>query len=271
MSFRRFRILILLGLLAAAGSLTFLEQWMARSWHGPLDVQIIPVNGDGSAQADATIAALDAGDFGEINAFLERELARYGAPLSPAIHVTLQPPLAEAPPAPPAERSALNSLAWSLKLRGWVYRQSGQWLPQLGTVKLFLLYHTAQDGVALEHSLGLQKGLIGVIHVFADAEQQRQNAIVIAHELLHTLGASDKYAEGGPAGVSRRLRGSRSTAVGAAPGSGNHGGALRQCRRWRGDAGEPRSVRDRAGDRTRNQSRRGFPAALQVRRVAALN
>ena len=197
MSFRRFRILILLGLLAAAGSLTLLEQWMARGWHGPLDVQIIPINGDRSAQADATIAALDAGDFDEINAFLERELARYGAPLSPAIHVTLQPPLAEAPPAPPAERSALNSLAWSLKLRGWVYRQSGQWLPQLGTVKLFLLYHTAQDGVALEHSLGLQKGLIGVIHVFADAEQQRQNAIVIAHELLHTLGASDKYAEGG--------------------------------------------------------------------------
>ena len=51
--------------------------------------------------------------------------------------------------------------------------------------------------MALEHSLGLQKGLIGVIHVFADAEQQRQNAVVIAHELLHTLGASDKYGEGG--------------------------------------------------------------------------
>lgn len=197
MSFRRFRILILLGLLAAAGSLTFLEQWMARGWHGPLDVQIIPVNGDGSAQADATIATLKPGDFDEINAFLEREIARYGAPVSPAIHVTLQPPLAEAPPAPPRAGGALQTIAWSLKLRWWVYRQSDSALPQLGTVKLFLLYHTAREGVALEHSLGLQKGLIGVIHVFADARQQRQNAIVIAHELLHTLGASDKYAEGG--------------------------------------------------------------------------
>lgn len=197
MSFRRFRILILLGLLAAAGSLTFLEQWMARGWHGPLDVQIIPINGDGSAQADATIAALDIGDFDEINAFLEREIARYGAPVSPAIHVTLKPALAEVPPAPPRGGSALQTIAWSLKLRWWVYRQSDSLLPKLGTVKLFLLYHTAQEGVALEHSLGLQKGLIGVIHVFADAEQQRQNAIVIAHELLHTLGASDKYAEGG--------------------------------------------------------------------------
>jgi hypothetical protein len=53
--------------------------------------------------------------------------------------------------------------------------------------------------VALEHSLGLQKGLIGVVHAFADPRQAQQNNIVIAHELLHTLGATDKYdAEGKP-------------------------------------------------------------------------
>ena len=72
-------------------------------------------------------------------------------------------------------------------------------MPQLGTIKLFVLYHAPQDGVALEHSLGLQKGLVGVVHVFADSAQARQNNIVITHELLHTLGATDKYgAEGRP-------------------------------------------------------------------------
>lgn len=197
MRFRRLRILILLGLLAAAASLTFLEQWMVRGWRGPIEVQIVPVNGDGSALAGAMIAALRPADFDEINTFLEREIARYGAPVSPAIHVSLKPALQVPPPAPPRGGGALANVAWSLKLRWWVYRQSGQWLPQLGTVKLFLLYHTAREGVALEHSLGLQKGLIGVIHVFADAHQQRQNAIVITHELLHTLGATDKYAADG--------------------------------------------------------------------------
>lgn len=197
MTFRRFRILILLGLLAAAGSLTFLEQWMARAWRAPLEVEIYPINGDGSDKADAMIAALEPGDFDEINAFLEREIARYGAHLSPVIHVSVQSALHEAPPAPPRAVSPLQAIFWSLKLRWWVYRQSDSLMPQLGTVKLFLLYHTSQDGVALEHSLGLQKGLIGVIHVFADAGQQRQNAIVIAHELLHTLGASDKYEANG--------------------------------------------------------------------------
>jgi hypothetical protein len=41
--------------------------------------------------------------------------------------------------------------------------------------------------------LGLQKGLIGVVNAFASDAQAAQNDVVIAHELLHTLGATDKY------------------------------------------------------------------------------
>ena len=199
MTFRRIRTLLLLGVLAAAASLTWLEQSLARSWRGPLDVVVTPINGDGSQQAAETIRALRESDFDDINAFLEREAARYGVKLSPAMRVTLQPELQGLPPAPPRDGSVLKTIFWSLQLRGWVYRQSDEWLPQLGTIKLFLLYHAPQDGVALEHSLGLQKGLIGVVHAFADPGQLRQNNLVIAHELLHTLGATDKYdAEGRP-------------------------------------------------------------------------
>jgi hypothetical protein len=42
----------------------------------------------------------------------------------------------------------------------------------------------------------LQKGLIGVVYAFASEEQAAQNNVVIAHELLHTLGARDKYEAG---------------------------------------------------------------------------
>lgn len=197
MTFRRLRILLLLGMLAAALGLTWLEQSMARAWRAPLDVAVIPINGDGSAQAAETIRALRASDFDDINAFLERETARYGVKLSPAMQVTLLPELHERPPAPSRDGSVLKTILWSMQLRWWVYRQSGQWLPQLGTIKLFVLYHAPHDGVALSHSLGLQKGLIGVVHAFADPGQTRQNNIVIAHELLHTLGATDKYDAGG--------------------------------------------------------------------------
>jgi len=199
MTFRRLRILLLLGVLAAAAGLTWLEQSMVRAWRGPLEVAVVPINGDGSPEAEETIRALQAGDFDDINAFLENESARYGVKLSPAMQVTLLPALDEMPPVPPRDGNVLKTMLWSLQLRWWVYRQSDAWLPQLGTIKLFVLYHAQQDGVALEHSLGLQKGLIGVVHAFADPRQARQNNIVIAHELLHTLGATDKYdAEGRP-------------------------------------------------------------------------
>lgn len=197
MTFRRIRILLLLGVLVGAAGLTWLEQTMVRAWRIPLDVAVIPINGDDSPEARDTIRALQASDFDDINAFLERESARYGVRFSPAMQVSLLPESSETPPAPPRDGSVLRTVFWSLQLRWWVYRQSGEWLPQLGTVKLFVLYHAPQDGVALEHSLGLQKGLIGVVHAFANSRQARQNNVVIAHELLHTLGATDKYEAGG--------------------------------------------------------------------------
>jgi len=98
-------------------------------------------------------ARLGASDFDDINRFLVRETARYGVQQVLAMQVTLLPELREQPPAPPRDGSVLKTVWWSLKLRWWVYQQSGEWLPQLGKVKLFLLYHAPQDGVALEHSL----------------------------------------------------------------------------------------------------------------------
>ncbi len=199
MTFRRVRILFLLGILAAVAVLTWQERTIVRGWRAPLDVAVIPINGDGSQQATQTIRALRASDFDDIGAFLEREAARYGAKLSPAAQITLLPELHQKPPAPPRDGGVLKTVWWSLSLRWWVYRQSGEWLPRLGRVRLFVLYHAPQDGVALAHSLGIEKGLIGVVHAFADPRQARQNNIVIAHELLHTLGATDKYdADGRP-------------------------------------------------------------------------
>lgn len=198
MTFRRLRILVLLGMLAAAFGLTWLEQNMVQAWRVPLDVAVIPINGDGSDAAAETISKLQASDFEDINAFIERETVRYGVKLERAMNIDLQPELKVHPPASPRDGSALQNVFWSLKLRWWVYQQSNAWLPQLGKVKLYVLYHAPQEGVALAHSLGLQKGLIGVVHAFADPKQSRRNNIVIAHELLHTLGASDKY---GPEGI----------------------------------------------------------------------
>ena len=199
MSFRRIRILLLLGVLVLTLGLTSLERFMVREWKAPLDVAVYPINGDGSDTAADYIRALRAEDFAEINAFLVRETHRYGLQQRAPMTLALEPEMTDTPPPPPKDRNVLKTMAWSLKLRWWVYQHSPSKWPQLGKIRIYVLYHEAEPGKALEHSLGLQKGLIGVVHAFADGKQTAQNNIVIAHEMLHTLGATDKYdADGRP-------------------------------------------------------------------------
>lgn len=103
----------------------------------------------------------------------------------------MHPPLGEPPPLE-RPRGALAAIAYTLRLRGYAFRRT-PFRESLGTVRLFVLYHELKYDAALPHSLGLAKGLLGVVHVFAADTQRAQNNVVIAHELLHTLGATDKY------------------------------------------------------------------------------
>jgi hypothetical protein len=97
------------------------------------------------------------------------------------------------PPAAAPDASLLARVLWSLRLRH--YRMSA--LEPIARARpkitLFLLYHDPAQAAMLPHSLGLQRGLMGVVHLFATRAQAAQNDIVIAHELLHTFGATDKY------------------------------------------------------------------------------
>jgi len=45
----------------------------------------------------------------------------------------------------------------------------------------------------LEDSVGLQKGMIGIVNAYAGRREAGFNNVIIAHEFLHTLGATDKY------------------------------------------------------------------------------
>jgi hypothetical protein len=67
-------------------------------------------------------------------------------------------------------------------------------------IRLFVLYHDPATLPTVPDSHGLQKGLVGVVHAFAVREMTGANNIVIAHELLHTVGATDEYdlASGAP-------------------------------------------------------------------------
>ena len=78
-------------------------------------------------------------------------------------------------------------------MRYWAWRvQADDPLPP-PDVQVFALYHDFREHHALPDSLGLSKGLMVVAQLFASKSAAGSNNVVLAHELLHTLGASDKY------------------------------------------------------------------------------
>ncbi|MES2366775.1 MAG: hypothetical protein V4563_12905 [Pseudomonadota bacterium] len=193
-SLKFYRVALLLFILLGAAVTTVWDRHLLSSWQAPVKLEIYPVNGDGSPETEAYIATLKSTTFADIVNFMDVQSQRYWVKLKQPLTIQLLPHVKSLPPVPPSGTANPVQVAWwSLKLRYWAYRhQAGLW-PKFGTVRLFVVYYTAPDGQALQHSLGLRKGAIGIVHAFAKVSQDRQNNIVIAHEMLHALGASDEY------------------------------------------------------------------------------
>jgi len=190
------RIVLLLLVLLAVVLHTWLDAHATQSWREPLWVGLFPLDGDDSAGTRDYVTTLTAKDFAPIEGFFAREAQRYGLRVGQPVHIELYPPGTRLPPALDPAAGALGTAWWSLKLRWFAARATqvpGRVPPR---IRLFLLYHDPATLERAPDSHGLQKGLVGVVHLFADSTMAGRNNIVIAHELLHTVGASDKYDPG---------------------------------------------------------------------------
>jgi hypothetical protein len=190
--FKAFRILILLLILAGVAYGTWRTKTRSVEWKYDLPVNMYLVNGDGSENVDRYLSSLTVDDFKSIKRFMRDEAERYGRSSNASIEIKLGRTIASLPPAPPRNASALEAVAWSLKIRWWAYRNAETVGPG-PQVKMFLVYFDPAQIKMLDHSTGLQNGLIGRVNVFASHDMAKQNNVIIAHEFLHTLGATDKY------------------------------------------------------------------------------
>lgn len=193
--FKRFRILILLLILATVALASWRANTRLTAWEHTIHVGLYPIAADDASVTKRFIGALDQDSFSEISEWLNAESQRYGKTVMQPLSIRLAPPINGLPPLPPESGSALDAILWSLKFRWWASQHDTIAGPK-PQIRLFVLFHDPQRTSALPHSTGLNKGQIGIIHAFASPEQKRQNAVVIAHELLHTFGASDKYTPG---------------------------------------------------------------------------
>jgi len=196
--FRKFRLVVLSFILANVVVGTWATHVRTTGWQRPLSVTVHAINGDGSATSAAYIDRLLAMDedevdefFGDVERFFSQAGARYGVGQDQPVDIIFAGVRAEPPPVPPRGGSTLAVMAWSLQLRFWSWRNDDYDALQDG--EIFVIYFDPERTATLAHSLGLQKGLIGVVNAFAATRMAAQNHVVIAHELLHMVGASDKY------------------------------------------------------------------------------
>ena len=193
--FRSIRIAILLFILASVAVGAWRMKTRAVEWKTTLHVTIYPINGDASQAVEDFLRSLSTDDFKPIEAFMHDEAVRYGRGSNSSIEIHLGQKIASAPPAPPINGNAVEVVVWSLKMRWWAYRNTRTEGPGV-RVKMFVLYFDPERSAVLNHSTGLQQGLIGRVNVFAARNMSKQNNVIITHEFLHTLGATDKYEAG---------------------------------------------------------------------------
>lgn len=186
------RVIVLLLVLASVAQTAWLERSRATGWTDTLHVAIFPVNGDGSAVAGSYAKTLSRENFRPIERWLDAEANRYGIVGHRLVVFSVAPPLAENPPQPPPRAGVVEAVWFSLQFRFWAWRH-GAIDGVKPNVRLFVRYFDPAQHRSLPHSAGLQKGLVGIINAFASSEMAGSNQVVIAHELLHTLGATDKY------------------------------------------------------------------------------
>ena len=194
--FKVLRISLLLFVLVFVLLSSWLTKARSTDWNNSLWVKIYPINADGSAETADYISNLEVRQFTGLEDFMTRETERYGKSLERPVRVFLGTPIHEQPPELGGEPNVLEVMLWSLKMRWWVMSVTSDQDDIEPDVSIFVRYHQPQGVFVLENSVGIQKGMYGIVNAYSGRRHRGQNNVIIAHEFLHTLGASDKYDPG---------------------------------------------------------------------------
>ena len=187
---RSLRVLVLLVILTPLVYAYQAEPSPAPDWSEPLVIGVYPV----SSAVTTALETLDASRYAPIEQFLNAKAHTYRLPADSAVVVRTGRPIDSAPELPPGQRNDFHQFLWALKLRWWHWRFDEQGLDP--DVIVIARYGPATDDPRLLHSIGMPSPRLALVNLTAHPELAERNNVVITHEILHTIGANDRYRPG---------------------------------------------------------------------------
>ncbi len=191
LSFKQIRIVLLLVILVLVIHHQFNDKARVASWTNPLFIAIYPVNAEAGESSQPYIERLEERDFEEIERFIEREGTRYGLEMNRPVFVQLGSPIQNSPPAPPIGGNFFQRATWIAQMRWWRWRFDNQGMDP--DIIVLARYFEPTNNRRLPHSTGVEQIRIAIANLFASKSMHGENLVVLAHEILHTIGATDKY------------------------------------------------------------------------------
>ena len=191
--FKLMRVVFLLSILFVIMASAWMTEKQMAAWERPILVTVYPIVADAETATGRFAGDIDMDDFGAVNRFFSRASQPYGFTVTPAFRFQLAPPSTEKPPPVPEQFNTAAIAWWSLKMRWWAWMR--QWQDGLITpdIQMFVLFHSLNGNNEVGISVGMRKGRYGIVKAYAREALQPQNLVVFTHEMLHVLGATDKY------------------------------------------------------------------------------
>lgn len=188
------RVLLLLLILAPLTFVAFAERDPRPGWDRPMVVGIYPYSADEDPAVLEWIERLSPADFRPIEAWLAGQAAAYQLEVDIPFELLLGRPLQNAPPPPPRQDKTWERLRWAAALRWWAWRFDDQGLGI--DIIVVARFHGESTPYRQLQSIGMHSPRLALVKQIASELEQPRNKLILAHELLHTVGASDHYQPG---------------------------------------------------------------------------
>lgn len=191
--FKLIRIVILLSIFFVILLSTWMTEKRMAAWERPILVTIYPIVADEEPETAKFARQIELDAFRDVNRFFDRESGVYGFTVTPAFRFQLAQVSYDKPPPIPGQFSTAEIAWWSLKMRWWAWMMGFKDDMVEPDIQMFVLYHSLNGNNEVGISVGMRKGRYGIVKAYARESLQDQNRVVFTHELLHVLGATDKY------------------------------------------------------------------------------